>query len=226
MPTKKIVNNLPILNKTVIHWGKAETALGEAITLPDGTTHDGAIDLATNIKDIEKQVVDDRVLLAKAQGVRNNTRNAVHTAAKQARKSLRGLAKNVPDVLGLANLPALTSAPAVLLEIYENIASVWEMVNGLPQASVPAAKLPLRLPLTENSALVQLTLAQFQERTEALRAAAESLAGAEATVRASLGTRNDLHDQAEAIVKDYGAAVRGLLPDGHPLLDTIPTLSG
>ena len=37
---------------------------------------------------------------------------------------------------------------------------------------------------------------------------------------------NDLHDQAAALVKSYGAVAHALLPDGHPLLKTIPTLTG
>lgn len=226
MPTKKIVNNLPLLNKAIAHWGQAETAIGETLVLPDGTTHDGAIDLATSIKDAETALTDQRNALSKAQGERTSTRTVAQNAAKQARKSLRGLAKNVPDVLGLPDLPAATSAPATLLAVYTDIANVWERVNALPQASVPAAKLPLRIPLLEGNATVHLTQAEFVARVEALASAAESLASAESAVSVGLATRDDLHKQASTVVKDYAGVVRGVLPDGHPLLKTIPTLSG
>ncbi|WP_309708312.1 hypothetical protein [Armatimonas sp.] len=225
MAKPKLINNLPILNKTIAHWGKVETTLGEALTLPDSTTRDGATDLATNIQDAETALIATRNALSTAQGVRDSTRKAAHTAGKQARKSLRGLAKNTPEVLGLPELPSVTTAPATLLALYDDIANIWERVNGLPQASVPAAKLPLRIPLMEDNALVQLTQAEFVARIEALRSAAQTLAELELSVSTGIGTRDGLHKQAATITKDYGAAVRGLLPTGHPLLKTIPTLS-
>ena len=225
MAKPKLINNLPILNKTIIHWNKVETALGEAVTLPDGTTRDGATDLATSIKDTESGLIATRNDLSTAQGERDSTRIAVHTAAKQARISLRGLAKNVPEVNGLPKLPTLTTAPATLLALYDDIANIWERVNGLPQASVPAAKLPLRIPLMEDNALVHVTHPEFVTRVEALRTAVQTLAELELNVSTGIGTRDRLHKQAATITKDYGAAVRGLLPTGHPLLKIIPTLS-
>ncbi len=108
----------------------------------------------------------------------------------------------------------------------EDIADVWGRVNALPQASVPAARLPLKIPLTENNALVSLTLEQFNARLAALRTAAQALTQAEDAVTVGIGTRDGLHDQAAAVVKDYGIVARSVLPEGHPLLKTIPTLTG
>jgi hypothetical protein len=48
----------------------------------------------------------------------------------------------------------------------------------------------------------------------------------EVAVTVLIGERDVLHKQAASIVKSYAALVRGLLPDGHPLLKTIPTLTG
>ena len=154
------------------------------------------------------------------------TASCMRNAAQQARKSLRGQAGNVPEVQGLPSLPVISTAPATLLTIYTDIASVWEQVNGLPAASVPAVTLPLRIPLTQDNALLQLDLAEFRARTEAFRSATESVRDKEATVAVHLGERNALHKQATETVKRYAALVRGLLPDGHPLLATIPTLTG
>ncbi|MBB6053358.1 hypothetical protein [Armatimonas rosea] len=225
MPTTKTVNNLPVLNKTITHWDKVETALGERVLLPDGATHDVAIDLAMSIQDAETAVTVERNALSAAQGTRDATRRAAHTVAQQARLSLKGLAKNAPDLYGLPTLLAITSAPAVLLENYTDIASVWERVNALPQARVPAAKLPLRIPLEENNGIVHITLEQFRARIDALRAAADTLATAESTVTEGIVERKRLHEQAGTVVKDYAGVARGLLPAGHALLKTIPTLS-
>lgn len=226
MPTVKLVNNLPILIRTLSHWTQIENATGAGVALPDGTTRDGGQDLASGIKDAETVLMEGRNALAKAQGERNLARTVAYTAAKQARKSLRGVAKNAPEVRGLPNVPPVTSAPAVLIAALEDIADVWERINALPPAQVPAAHLPLRIPLTEHNALVQLTLPQFRARVEALGIVAQALAESEAAVRVGIGTRNDLHDQAAELVKSYGAVAHALLPDGHPLLKTIPTLTG
>lgn len=226
MPTKKIVNYVPTVKKIMAHWTLVEAAIGEELVVPEETTHDDAGDTAGLIEDAEAELIDARNALSRAQGERNRTRSAAHEAAKQARKSLRGLAKNVPDVLGLPNLPGVTTAPASLLALYTDIANVWKRVNALPQASVPAAKLPLTIPLTENKILVQLTQAQFVARIAALTTATENLAAAEAAVSTVISQRDRYYGYARELVKDYAGAVRGLLPSDHALLKTIPTLSG
>ena len=226
MPTLKLINNLPVLNHTLTHWNQLETVIADSVTLPDGTTRDGAQDLATSLQSVEAALMTARNALSVAQGTRNQAREALYPAAKQARKSLRGLAKNVPEVLGLPTVPPVTSAPAVLLAALEDIADVWGRVNALPAARVPAAHLPLKIPLTENNALVSLTLEQFNTRLAALRSAAQVLTEAEDTVTVGIGTRDGLHDQAAEVVKSYGTVARSVLPDGHPLLKTIPTLTG
>ena len=128
--------------------------------------------------------------------------------------------------LGLPTVPPVTSAPALFVAALEDIADVWGRVNALPQASVPAAHLPLKIPLTESNSLVSLTLEQFNARLAALRTAAQALTQAEDSVTVGIGTRDGLHDQAAAVVKDYGIVARSVLPEGHPLLKTISTLTG
>jgi hypothetical protein len=226
MPKPKLVNHLPLLNHVLAHWSQVETALGEAVTLPDGTTRDGAQDLATSLQDSDSSLLVNRNTLMSAQGGRNEARDAAHTAGKQARKSLRGLAKNVPDVLGLPQVPAKTCAPAVLATALDDITDIWGRVNALPQASVPAAKLPLRIPLKEGETPILLTREQFQARTQTLRTCGQSLTEAEDAVRVGIVERDTLHDRAAEVIKDYGTVVRGLLYDGHPLLKTLPTLTG
>ena len=222
----KLVNNLPILNRVLAHWTQVEENIVTTVALPDGTHHSQAQSLATRIREVEVSLMEGRNALSVAQADRNQARSAVYTAAKQARKSLRGLAQNAPDVQGLPDVPPGTSASPVLLAAGEDIANVWLRVNGLPQASVPAAHLPLRIPLTENNALVQLSQEQFVQHLERLRTVAEALEEAEASVTVGIGARDALHDQAAELVKRYATVVRGLLPEGHPLLKTVPKLTG
>jgi hypothetical protein len=226
MPTIKRLNNLPVLNRALTHWTELEIMTADSVTLPDGTTRDRAQDLATSIQDAEAALMTARNTLSVAQGARNQARIALYPAAKQARKSLRGLAKNVPEVLGLPTVPPVTSAPAVFVAALEDIADVWGRVNALPQASVPAAHLPLRIPLTENNTLVSLTLEQLNARLVALRSAAQALTQAADSVTVSIGIRDGLHEQAAAVVKDYGVVARSVLPESHPLLKTIPKRTG
>ena len=225
MPKPKLVNNLPLLNRTLAHWSLVENALGEAVVLPDGTTRDGAQDLATSIQETEHTLMTARNTLATLQEERNQVRDRAHTAAKQARKSLRGLAAPVPEVHGLPQVPPKTSSVAVFTAALDDIADVWERVNALPPAQVPAVRLPLRIPLEENHTPLLLAVAPFRDQIEALRTMAHSLAAAEAAVTVGISERDTLHEQAAAGIKSYGAVVRSLLHEGHPLLMTLPTLT-
>jgi hypothetical protein len=226
MPTRVVVNNLPVLNRVIAHWVNVEAIVANSVSVPDGMSLAEARELAGAILEAEGVLIEARNILSQAQGMRNMTRGSVHSAARQARKSLVGQVGNVTEVKGLPALPVVSSAAAKLLQIYTDIANVWERVNGLPAASVPAARLPLRIPLTENDALVQLDLAGFQTRIETFRSAAEAVKDGEAAVTVKIRERDVLHKRAASLVKSYGSLVRGLLPAGHPLLSTIPTLTG
>jgi hypothetical protein len=222
----KLINNLPILNRMLSHWAQVERTTTNTLSLPDGTTRAEVQELATRIQSVEAELLTGRNVLSAAQGARDQARKTAHPAAKQARRSLRGLAKNVPEVLGLPQVPPLTSAPAVLIAALDDIADVWARINGLPQASVPAVHLPLRVPLLEGETVVPLALAQFEAQITTLRTAAQALTEAEDAVTVGIGTRDGLHERAAERVKSYATVARSVLPEGHPLLKTVPKLTG
>lgn len=74
MPTIKRINNLPVLNRTLTHWNQLETVTANSVTLPDGTTRDGAQDLATSIQSVEAALMTARNTLSVAQGTRATRR--------------------------------------------------------------------------------------------------------------------------------------------------------
>ena len=199
MPTQSVINYLSVLNRVLSHWANVEAVVANSIDVPDGMSLAQARELAGAILEAEGVLIEARNTLSEAQGVRNTARGSVHLAARQARKSLVGQAGNVAEVKGLPALPVVSSAAARLLGIYTDIANVWERVNGLPAASVPAARLPLRIPLTESDALVYLDLAGFQARIEVFRGAAEAVKDSEAAVTVKIGERDALHKQAAPI---------------------------
>ena len=196
--------------------------LGEPLKLSNGASRSDLADLLARIEAATNAVMlvhNDQQTL---QNTRDRLRIPAHELAKQARISLKGQAGNTDAIGALPRLPSATTNPATYLPVLEDIAQVWERINRLPAASVPAATLPLTIPLTENGEIVQKSLADFRAAIAALRATVDALAANAQTDKQQRAIRDELHQSARALLGLYPAAVKSRLPAGHALLKNLP----
>jgi hypothetical protein len=224
MPTVVLTDLVPTLKLFLSHWTSVENTTQSALVLTNGATRDSLVDLLTQIEDATTAVLTSLNQQETLQSTRERLRKPVHSMAKQARLSLKGLAGNTDAIGALPSLPSATTNPTKYVPAVRDLADTWGRVNALPQASVPAATLPLTIPQEESGAIVQKTHAQFVAAIDALAASVDSVAENAQGLKELRGQRDTLHTQARAILKLYSPAVKGKLPAGHALLKNLPKL--
>ena len=214
----------PVVEKNVAGFCVVSPVTQTALVLTNGMTRDGLADLLTSIEAATATVLTSLNDQQTLQSTRERLHKPVHAMAKQARTSLKGLAGNTDAIGALPSIPSVTTNPAKYLPVVRDLADTWARVNALPQASVPAATLPLTIPMDDAGAIVQKTHGQFVAALDALTVAVDQVASNAQNLKERRGQRDALHATARAALKLYSPAVKGKLPAGHALLKNLPKL--
>lgn len=224
MPAGTLVDYVPTIKLFLSHWSSVENTTQTALVLTNGMTRDGLADLLASIQTATATVLTSLNDQQTLQSTRERLQKPVHAMAKQARTSLKGLAGNTDAIGALPDIPAITTNPAKYLPVVRDLADTWARVNALPQALVPAATLPLTIPMDDAGAIVQKTHGQFVAALDALTVAVDQVASNAQSLKELRGQRDALHATARAALKLYSPAVKGKLPAGHTLLKNLPKL--
>jgi hypothetical protein len=214
-----LLDYLPLVKKTLIHWQQVETKTGKAFLLRDKTTRADLEALHTRLVALQSQNLTESNDRQRAQETRDGAIQALHPLVKQARTSLKGLTESTPGSAALPELLPSGSDPQKYLQAARDIAEIWATVNA-------GASEPLTVPVLEGETTVQITQAQFVGATAAYTSAVETLVAARTTEALGKKTRDNLHKTAKAKLLAYSPAAKARLADGDPLRTTIPTLSG
>ena len=224
MSSAPLTDLVPTIKLFLSHWSSVENATQKALVLPDGTTRDGLVDLLARIQAETTAVLTTENEQQTLQSTRERLRAPLHIMAQQARKTLKGLAGNTDAIGALPVLPSATTNPAKYLPVVRDIADIWARVNALPPAAVPAATLPLTIPLDNAGEILDKTLTEFTTAVEAYSDAVDSVASKGQESKEHRGQRDTLHTLARELLKLYAPTVRGKLPAGHALLKNLPKL--
>ncbi len=224
MPAGTLVDYVPVIKLFLSHWNSVENMTQTALVLTNRMTRDGLVDLLERIEAATATVLTSLNDQQTLQSTRERLRKPVHAMAKQARTSLKGLAGNTDAIGALPDIPSATTNPAKYLPAVRDLAETWARVNALPQAAVPAATLPLTIPMDQAGAIVQKTHGEFVAALGALTAAVDEVASNAQALKELRGQRDALHATARAALKLYSPTVKGKLPAGHALLKNLPKL--
>jgi hypothetical protein len=224
MTQKALTDLIPSIKLFLTHWQSVENFLGSPMTLTDGSNRDRLANTLTSIEASDTTLLTLTNNQQTLQNTRERLRAPLHAMAKQARISLNGLAGNTDAIGSLPKLLTATSDPAKYLPVVRDIADTWARVNALPQAAVPAATLPLTIPIGDNETIVQKTRTEFVTAIDALATAVDDLAGNAMQAREQRARRDELHQMAREILKRYSPTVKAKLPAGHALVKNLPKL--
>lgn len=215
MPINGPSSYVPTLNEFLLHWPNVNTALGAPLVLPGGAT----LVLATAIRD---QLED---FIASVQGKLNDVeigrgqieilKLAILERIGEFNRKVRGFLSHTAFVPALPDVPSITSAAPRIIEPLDDMANLWGKINA---ATIPGFTGPLLL-------LGGYTLAAFNTDLTALKATYTELQDANQSLSLERLRRNEVQDQAYAIMRDYRSAVIGSLSPTDPLVLNLPRLS-
>jgi hypothetical protein len=214
---------IPTIDKVLQHWSDAETKLGRAITLADGTTRDGLQDLKTEYEAIQQAALTAGAHQKDGINQRDLSRKEGLEIAKQARKGILGLVPGSDPARELpTRIPAFNTDPQKQLLALRQIELAWQHVNALPASQHPALVLPLVLLVSLNGTDQSVPLARYSATIAALAAATTTLETAEQVLTQSQKDRKALSRKLDGIFTAYRKVIRGLFPAASPLTQSLP----
>ncbi|TXT38611.1 MAG: hypothetical protein FD138_303 [Planctomycetota bacterium] len=217
MPISGAGSYVPAINQFLPHWADVNTALGASgpLVLPDGTT----VAALTTLRDQLEAIA------ASLQGKLNDAQLASADVAQkklalmgrlaEVNRKVRGFLSHTIYAAALPEVPTVSSAPGIILEAMDDMASLWSKINA---ATIPGFTGPLAL-------LNAYPIATLATDLAALKAAYAALQGANQDVDLERKLRLAAQDKAYAAVRDYRKAVGGLFAETDPLVLTLPKLS-
>jgi hypothetical protein len=199
------------LDEYLAHWQSvnADPAAGTGLLTRDEDTRAGLLALRGAL-DTAADVVQEK-LAGKEIGraVLENAKRATLNRAQELGRRMRGvLPKNSPFLKASPDLPAQTAAMETFLQPLRTMVNLW-------------ARLELAGINFELNGVTQLV---FKNEVKAIGTYFSLQAEAELDLKLARETRNQLQEEARAILSAYRPAVEGLFALDSPLVLTIPLL--
>jgi hypothetical protein len=218
-----ITDYVSLADKFLQHWNDAESELGRAITLEDGTTRDGLQDLKEELITSQQTTLDAENGRQAAIKERDRGCATASPIARQVRKSIIGL---IPSSDQARQLPAklLPSTSEVQKQLVglRDIESIWASVNALPGGTYPSLVLPFTVRVDLGGTEETVTLARYSATITALASAASAVETAEQTLTQAQQKRKKVVEALKKLFLAYRAAIRGLFPRTSALYRSLP----
>lgn len=197
------------------HWNNAETALGQAITLPNGTTHDSFTDKATDAQTAQTTLITRTNDMESAMQARDNTLGPLQSTASLFNAYVRASTPGSTFVKMLPKIPPITAAGVKWGKVLSDLEQVWTRLDATTPGAYPALTLPVTL--SNGTARAQFTpaLAAFITVLKDLQSAVNDIKEAQGTLR-NLGT------SINGDISAYRKLIRSLFPAGHPIRTSLP----
>lgn len=217
------IDYIPTLQQLIQHWTEAETVLGRAMILDDGTTLDGIRDLHETLASANAEVLAKENQRQGAIQARDHARSEALPTGRQARFSILGTIPQSEEARQLPKqLPPLTSVVAKQLVALQDIQEVWTAVNALPAGKYPALHLPLVVRVSLDGTERDVTLAQFQGMVASLGQGGEAVKQAEISLKVAQKGRKEVVLRAQVVLRKYRALIRGLFPTTSKIAQSVP----
>ena len=130
-------------------------------------------------------------------------------------RKVRGFLSHTIYAAALPDVPNASSAPGIILEALDDMASLWSKINA---ATIPGFTGPLTL-------LATYPIATLNTELAALKIAYAASQGANQDLDLERKLRTAAQEKAYAAVRDYRKAVLGLFAETDPMVLTLPKLS-
>lgn len=217
MPISGAGSYIPTINQFLPHWADVNTALGASgpLVLPGGV----AVADLTALRDQLEAIA------ASLQGKLNDAQLASADVAQKKlalmgrlaefNRKVRGFLSHTIYAAALPEVPTASSAPGIILEAMDDMASLWSKINA-------AAILGFTGPLTLLNAY---PIATLSTDLAALKAAYAASQVANQDVDLERKLRLAAQDKAYAVLRDYRKAIAGQFAEADPLVLTLPKLS-
>lgn len=217
MPISGAGSYIPTINQFLPHWAEVNTALGASgpLVLPSGVA---LADLTAMRDQLE-------ALAASLQGRLNDAQLASADVAQKKlalmgrlsefNRKVRGFLSQTIYAAALPEVPTASSAPGIILEAMDDMASLWSKINA---ATIPGFTGPLTL-------LNAYPIASFNTDLSALKTAYASSQATNQDVDLERKLRSAAQDKAHDALRDYRKAIAGLFAETDPLVLTLPKLS-
>ncbi|WP_395142356.1 hypothetical protein [Armatimonas sp.] len=214
--TESVYSYPPVLRDVLSHWEALETAIERAVFLKgDYKRADQAADLLALDTAIQAQEgLDNQRQLSAGQ--RDAQKKALALRADQFAKAVRAFAAGTPHEKALPKKPAYTAIESKFERPMRDSADLWKRIEA--DATLSSSVHPLVL-------AGGYTHAQFESDLVALTASFRALEAADRASREGRRRRDAPLRGLRERVNQYRAAAQALLPEGHPLLTTLPVLS-
>jgi len=216
MPISSIASYLPVMQEFIAHWTDVNTAVAPSVltlqggyTLATFTTDRSAIQTAiTAVESVDnaRQIASEDRDLKKA---------SARVRVAQYRATVTGVLAGTPYVKTLPKLPRFSANQGVFVKALDDMANGWSRINT---DAIPGFTPPMLL-------AGGYTLANFNTELTAMRAAYVASTNAEDDSGQARSTRDSLLGPARRRMIQYRQAVKGILPAGSPLLNTIPAVT-
>jgi hypothetical protein len=216
MAISSIASYLATMDQFVDHWTAVNASVSPAVLtlqggylLADFAADRAAIDTAiTNV-----ETADNGRQLASAD--RDLKKGSARSRLGQYRATVTGVLAGTPYVNTLPLLPPFKNPAGPQLKALDDMANGWDRINT---DTIAGFTPPLLL-------AGAYALAGFTTELAALRAAFIAATNGEDDSRQARALRNALLAPAKARMVQYRSAVKGILPAGDPLLNTIPAVT-
>jgi hypothetical protein len=216
MAISSISSYLATMDQFIDHWIAVNAAVSPAAlllrggyTLADFTSDRAALEAA--ITSIES--TDNARQFASAD--RDLKKASARIRIAQYRSIVLGVLAGTAYPNALPKLPPFSVNTGLFLKAMDDVANGWSRINT---DTIPGFTGPLLL-------AGGYTLANFNTEVTAMRAAFLAATNAEDDSRSARSSRDVLLPKAKAFMVQYRQAVKGIVPAGSALLNTIPAVS-
>ncbi|WP_395090637.1 hypothetical protein [Armatimonas sp.] len=197
------------------HWNNAETALGKAIVLPEGTTQSGFTDKATDAKTAQTTLINRTNDMESAMQTRDNTLGPLQSNASLFTAYVRASTPGSVFVNMLPKIPATTAAAVKWGKVLGDLNEIWARLDATTPGEYPALTLPTALSNGTTHAQFSPAVAQFGTALSDLQEAVNDIKAAQGTLR-NLGT------SINADISAYRKLIASLFAAGHPIRTSLP----
>ncbi|WP_395142394.1 hypothetical protein [Armatimonas sp.] len=197
------------------HWNNAETARGQAIVLPNGTTHDGFTDKATDAQAAQATLITRTNDMESAMQTRDNTLGPLQSSTTLFTAYVRAAAPGSVFTAMLPKIPPATAAAVKWGKVLGDLNEIWTRLDATAPGEYPALTLPVTLSSGTTRALFGSAVATFATALTDLQSAVNDIKAAQGTLR-NLGT------SINTDISAYRKLIRSLFPAGHPIRASLP----
>jgi hypothetical protein len=197
------------------HWNNAETALGKAIVLPEGTTRDGFTDKANEASTAQTTLINRTNDMESAMQTRDNTLGPLQSSASLFTAYVRATTPGSIFVNMLPKIPSSGAAAVKWGKVLQDLDGIWVRLDATTPGEYPALSLPATLSNGTTQTQFGTAVTQFSTALNDLQSAINDIKAAQGTLR-NLGTT------INADISAYRKLIRSLFPTGHPIRTSLP----